>query len=50
MVVHAKVGVAEIAGRLREREQIVQRALLALERDQREVDTEFHAATCRGSL
>ena len=47
MVVRAEVRVAEIAGGIREREQIVERALLALERDQWEVDAEFHRGTAR---
>jgi hypothetical protein len=42
MVVHAQVRVAQIACGFREREQIVERASLALERDQWKVYTEFH--------
>ena len=44
MVVRAEVRVTEIACGFREREQIVQRALLACERDQRKVDTELHVS------
>ena len=50
MVVRAEVCVTEIARRFREREQVVERALLAHERDQRKVDTELHSATCHESL
>ena len=42
MVVRAEVRVTEIACGFREREQIIERALLARERDQRKVYTEVH--------
>ena len=44
MVVRAEVRVTEIACGLREREQIIERALLACERDQRKVYTELHVS------
>ena len=45
MVVRAEVRVTEIACGFREREQIIERALLACERDQRKVYTELHVST-----
>jgi hypothetical protein len=42
MIVRAEVRVTEIAGRAREREQVIERAFLACDRDQRQVYTELH--------
>ena len=42
MVVHAKVRVTELVRSFREREQIIQRALLVSERDERKMGAEFH--------
>jgi hypothetical protein len=42
MVVHAEVCVTEIVRSFRDREQIIERALLAYERDQRKVYAELH--------
>jgi hypothetical protein len=46
MVVRAEVCVAEIACGFRECEQIIERAMLAGNRDQRKVHTEFHGGLC----
>src|ERR1700733_2165592 len=49
MVIRTKVRVTEIPRGLGEHEQIVERALLACERDQRKMDAELHLPAWRDS-